>query len=238
MFAFVRRGALAACLLVSSTALAHVELISGPAPAGKSAEITFAIGHGCEDANGTKIDTYKVRVDIPAGVTGVRVVQTDFGKAVPIKNGADIVAFEWTRDTSLLLDDDVNYYKITVRAKVPDAPYTKLQWNVTQSCRSASGTEAGPVLWDQPEDSTAGNPAPIVTVAPAHVAGWNKLTIPTGVTVAHADLPTYFGDAQIVWKGTSAYSPNSNTNAQIASTAGVTPLDGDLVAGDEVWVRY
>lgn len=238
MFAFVTRGAVAACLLVSSTALAHVELISSAAPANKSSEITFAVGHGCEDADGNKVDTYKLRVDIPAGVTSVRVVQTDFGKAVPIKNGADIVAFEWTRDTSLLLDDDVNFYKITLRAKVPDAPYTKLQWNVTQTCRTPGGTEVGPVLWDQPEGSTTGSPAPIVAVAPAHVAGWNKITIPTGATVAHDDLPTYFGDAQIVWKGTSAYSPNSNTNAQIANTAGVTPLDGDLVAGDVLWVRY
>jgi hypothetical protein len=51
------------------------------------------------------------------------------------------------------------------------------------------------------------------------------------------EIATYFGDAQIVWRGNAAYSPNANTMSQIAATMGVTAL-GSVAANDELWVRY
>ncbi|MDX2091968.1 MAG: DUF1775 domain-containing protein [Kofleriaceae bacterium] len=241
MFAISRSGLAVACVLVSSsTALAHVSVSSGPAQANKTSKITFGVGHGCE--TGTAHDTYKVRIDIPAGVTSVRALTSDFGKATVIKTGNVVTAVEWTRNVDDLLAEDTNYYELTIRARIPDAPYTQLQFNVTQICREpgTNGAEGEPVLWDQPPGATTGNPAPILTVAPTRTAatGWNKFTIPASVTVPNNKLATYFGDALIVWKGSSAFSANSNTVAQIAGTSGVTALTGDLAAGDEIWVRY
>lgn len=242
MSAFLRGGLAAATLLVlSSTALAHVSISSGPAQANKSSKITFGVGHGCE--GGTAVDTYKVRIDIPAGVTSVRALRSDFGKPTVIKSGSTVVAVEWTRaDVDDLLTEDTNYYELTIRARLPDAPYTQLQFNVTQTCREpgTNGAEGTPVLWDQPPGATTGNPAAILTVVPARTSatGWNKFTIPASTTVPNAKLATFFGDAQIVWKGSSAFSANSNTATQITSTTGVTALTGDLAAGDEIWVRY
>jgi hypothetical protein len=55
--------------------------------------------------------------------------------------------------------------------------------------------------------------------------------------VSVADLGVYFTDAQIVWKGTAAYSLNPTTTELIKATSGASPLDA-LAAGDEIWVKY
>lgn len=209
---------------------AHVSLASGPAQASKSQKITFGVGHGCED-----LDTVRVRVDIPAGVTSVRALFSDFGKPTVIRDGTTVTAVEWTKADADVLDADDAYYELTIRARVPDAAFTKLQFNITQVCRAPGGAETT-VPWDQGPGSTTGNPAPLLTVVPARSAGWNKIVVGRGV--AAADLPTYLADAQIVWRGTAAYSANAATMMQIGQTPGVTALAGDLAAGDELWVRY
>lgn len=219
-----------ALVLGTRAAEAHVSLASGPASAATSQKITFGVGHGCEGA-----DTYKVRIDIPAGVTSVRALFSDFGKPTLIKSGTTVTAVEWIKDTADVLPSDDSYYELTIRARVPDAAFTQLQFNVTQTCRSATNVETV-VLWDQPPGVTTGNPAPLLTIVPARSTGWNRITV--GRTVAAADLPLYFGTAQIVWRGNAAYSSNANTMAQISATQGVTVLNGDLAANDELWVRY
>lgn len=215
--------------LSSRAALAHVSLASGPGAAAKTQKITFGVGHGCEG-----LDTLKVRVEIPAGVTSVRPLFSDFGKPTVIKNGTTITAVEWTKADGDALAGDDAYYEITIRARVPDAAFTQLQFNVTQTCRDATGNPVT-VAWDQAPGAT-GNPAPMLTVVPARTPGWNKITV--GRSVAAKDLPLYFADAQIVWRGTAAYSPNAGTMTQIGQTPGVTTLSNDLAAGDELWVKY
>jgi uncharacterized protein YcnI len=208
---------------------AHISLASGPAQATRTQKITFGVGHGCAGD-----DTLRIRIDIPAGVTGVRALFSDFGKPTVIRDGTTVTAVEWTKaDNDVLAGDDA-YYELTIRARVPDAAFTRLQFNVTQVCRSSGGTETT-VMWDQ-APGAGGNPAPLLTVVPARSAGWNKITVGRAVTAA--DLPLYLGDAQIVWRGNAAYSPNANTMMQIGSTQGVTVLSGDLASGDELWVRY
>lgn len=224
-------GLLVTGLVLSTTraAEAHVSISSGPADAAKSQKITFGVGHGCEGS-----DTLRVRIDIPAGVTSVRALFSDFGKPTLIRSGTTVTAVEWQKaDADVLAGDDA-YYELTIRARVPDAPFTRLQFNVTQVCRSATGVETT-VMWDQ-GPGTTGNPAPLLTVVPARSPGWNKIVL--GRAVAAADLPLYFAGAQIVWRGNAAYSPNPNTMMQIGQTAGVTALAGDLSSGDELWVRY
>ena len=220
---------------LAGAAEAHVSISSGPAAANKSQMITLAVGHGCEDANAKHLDTIKVRVTIPAGVTGVRALFSDFGKPTLIKSGSTVTAVEWTKPTSELLDGDDGYYELEIRAKVPDAPFTKLKFDVQQTCEDSTSHAQVVVDWNAPEGSTTGEPAPYLTVVPARTPGWNKFTVPRAL--AQDEVPTYLGDALIVWKGTAAYSPNPNTAMLITTTQGVTALDG-LSATDEIWVKY
>ena len=103
-----------------------------------------------------------------------------------------------------------------MRGKVADVPFTTIPFMITQVCRPPGGRSDGGRHRhvDRPFDripslrrSSRGAGAR---------AGWNKFTLPTAV--AAADLATYFGDAQIVWKGTSAFSPNTAVARLIAMT--------------------
>jgi uncharacterized protein YcnI len=227
--------ALALCA-IPSIAFAHVELASGPGFANKSNIITFAVGHGCTDANSKKLDTVKIEVTIPAGVTSIRGIRSDFGPPTYTKNGTAVTKITWTKPTSEILESDDTYYTISLRAKLPDMPFTKLQWNVTLTCQE-QGNPANTIVvpWDQPEGSTTGEPAPIQNLVPIRTTGWNKFTMTKALT--QDEVALYLGDALIVWKGNAAYSGNANTAAQIEKTAGVVKLDG-VAANDEIWVKY
>lgn len=219
------------CVAVSATlAHAHVSLISGPAQANKSQKITFGVGHGCDGA-----DTVKVRVEIPAGVSSVRALHSDFGKPTIEGTAAAVTAVVWTKADADLLGEDYGYYEITLRARVADVPFTSIMFKVFQTCRTTAGVETT-VAWDQPEGSTTGEPGPVMNVVPSRITGWNKYTLATAVPFAK--VPTYFGDAQIVWKGNSAYSPNAAVMPLITTTPGVSAMTSDLAAGDVIWVKY
>lgn len=224
-----------AVLSISSLAHAHVALSSGPAQANKSQIISFAVGHGCTDTAGKKLDTVKVTVTIPAGVTGVRGLRSDFGNPTYTKSGTNITHITWTKPSGDLLEGDDSYYEVKLRARVPDAPFTKLQWNIEQTCEDFVTHVPLVVLWDQPEGSTTGEPAAIQVVVPARTTGWNKFTMGRAMTIQ--EVAEYLGDALIVWRGNAAYSSNPNTAAMIASTEGVVVLDA-VAANDELWVKY
>jgi periplasmic copper chaperone A len=228
-YSFITLAALA------SVAHAHVSISSGPAAANKSQIITFAVGHGCEDSAAKHLDTVKVRVTIPTGVTSVRALFSDFGKPTLIKSSSTVTHVEWTKPTADLLDGDDGYYELKIRARVPDAPFTKLKFDVQQTCEDSTTHAQVVVDWNADEGSTTGEPAPMLTVVPARTTGWNKFTAPRDVT--QEEVPTYLGDALIVWRGTAAYSSNAITAALITTTPGVTALNG-LAANDEIWVKY
>jgi uncharacterized protein YcnI len=219
-------------LSIANPADAHVSISSGPAAANKSQKITFGVGHGCDGA-----DTLSIRIEIPAGVTSVRALRSDFGKPTVEKDGAGVVTgVSWQKPDSELQLEDVGYYELTIRARIPDASFTRLSFNVTQVCRDSAGVETT-VEWNEPAGS-GGNEAPQLTIVPSRQSGWNRYVLGATTTIPVADLPTYFADALIVWRGTAAYSSNSNTVALIQSTPGVTELAADLVANDEIWVKY
>jgi uncharacterized protein YcnI len=214
-------------VLVPGAAVAHPHIDSGPAQANKSGQfVTFGVSHGC-----TGKDTVKVEIAIPAGVTSVRGLYGPFGAPTVTKNGAVVTSVAWEKPTFEAGDN--TYPEFTLRLKTPDVPFTQIQFNVTQTCRDATGDTV--VVWDKADDTT-GNMAPRLNVIPARLPGWNKFTLTTAV--AEGDIPLYLGDAQIVWKGTAAYSPNAVVAAMIAMTPGVTALSGGLSAGDEIWVKY
>ncbi len=228
------RSLLIVCAL-AGVAQAHISITSGPAIANKSSIITFGVGHGCTDANMKKIDTVKIKVLIPTGVTGVRAFRSDFGKPTLTKDNGVVTAVEWTKPQSELLDGDDGYYEIKIRAAVPNAPFTKLKFVVEQTCEDSTTHAQIVSNWSEDEGSTTGEPAPQLVVVPAHATGWTKITVPRALT--KEELATYLGDSQIVWKGSAAFSSNSNTAAMITSTPGVTALDG-VAANDEIWVKY
>lgn len=221
---------------LASVAEAHPSISSGPAAANKSQIITFGLSHGCTDAAMKKLDTVKLRIAIPAGVTGVRALFSDFGRPTLIKSGSTVTHVEWTKPTADLLDGDDAFYELKIRAKTPDAPFSKLKFDVEQTCEDSTTHAQVVVDWNAPEGSTTGEPAPYLTVVPARSTSWNKFTVPRVLT--QDEVPTYLGDAQIVWRGSAAYSSNANTAALITSTQGVTALTGGLQANDEIWVKY
>jgi len=90
------------------------------------------------------------------------------------------------------------------------------------------------VVWSGPSSNP--EPSPLLVVVPAHSPGWNKIALTAAV--AAKDFGAYFGDAQVVWKGSAAFSANATVSALIGTTAGVTTLTTDLAIGDEIWVKY
>jgi hypothetical protein len=195
-------------LTLSSVASAHIGVPSGAAIANKSGQkVTFGINHGCTATGGAKLDTLSIQIDIPTGIdpTSVRASGSDFDPApVVTKSAGNVTSVKWSRSATDLQPDDVAYYEMTLRLKVNDVPFTKIPFVITQVCRPKNGipvTDDVTVVWTGP--STAVEPSPVLVVVPAHSPGWNKLTLTTAV--AAADLGVYFGDAQIVWKGTSAF---------------------------------
>ena len=215
-------------MISAGTALAHPHIEGGPAFANKTGQlVTFGVSHGC-----TGKDTVKITVTIPVGISSVRALYGPFGAPTVTKDASNnVTSVTWEKATYETGDN--TYPEFTLRLKVADVPFTSIMFPVTQTCRDATGDTV--VVWDQADDAT-GNAAPRLTVVPARLPGWNKHTLTAAV--AEADIPLYFGDSQIVWKGTAAYSPNAVVAAMIAMTPGVTALAGGLAAGDEIWVKY
>jgi uncharacterized protein YcnI len=227
-------------VFLPSIASAHITIASGSALANKpSQKISFAINHGCTGVGGAKLDTLSIKIDMPTGIdpATVRPMPSDFG-GTPIvaKTGTSVTSVTWTRNPAELQAGDDAYYEVTLKLKVNDVPFTRIPWVLTQVCRPQGGTAADDVtvVWTGP--STNAEPSPVLTVVPNHATGWHKITLTTAV--AAGDMGLYFGDAQIVWKGTSAFSSNAFTIALIAMTTGVTPLTTGLASGDEIWVKY
>jgi len=223
-------ASIALAALTPCAASAHVSIASGVAFANTTQEITFGVGHGCEGA-----DTSAVQVEIPAGVTSVRPLASGFGQ-VDVETDASgaIVAVTWQKSESAVLEADTQYYKLILRLKLPNEPFSTLYFPAHQTCLAKDGTSTT-VDWvgiDAAEGSSV-EPAPALRVVPARFPGWNKFTLPNAI----GDLAPYFNDAQIVWLGSAAYSSSPTTTELIAGTKGVSALSA-LDAGDQIWVKY
>jgi hypothetical protein len=219
--------------LGAGTAEAHVSVSSGPAKANATNEVTFGVGHGC----GTS-DTLAVQVEIPAGITSVRALTSDFGKPNVVKDGGGAVtSVTWTKPLADLQDSDVGYYQLRLRLRTPNTPFTKVYFLVHQTCRAMDGTETV-VHWTALPGEEGEDAAALTILGATRYNGWNQFTLPAGMpALVAADLPGWFGDAQIVWKGSEAYSPNAAVTALIGTTPGVSAMTG-LAAGETIWVKY
>lgn len=231
-------AALMATIVLAAPAEAHVSL-TGPAIAGTSQELTFGVGHGCSG-----VDTQRVRIVIPPGITSVRAVDAPWAKAVVEKDDTGLVkAVTWSKANADVVDGDPNYYKVSLRIGVPNMPFTKLAFATYQTCRTPGGVESKHD-WiggsaDAPAapgvDAAAIDPAPSVVIVPKRSPGWNKY-VPT-VAISGADLNAFFGDALIVWVANAAYSSNGETAARIKTEPNTQVLDA-IAAGATVWVKY
>ncbi len=221
-------------VLAASAADAHVSIVSGNATANVTQVVRFGVGHGCAGA-----DTIGLQIDIPTGVTSVRPMPSDFGRATVQTNAAGVVtAAVWQRAVADVLPSDTAYYEVNIRLRPPNTPFTTLYFAVHQTCRAADGsmttvdwvgTPATPVA----DGGTAPEPAAALNLVPARLPGWNSYTLTQAITT----LNTFFSDAAIVWRGTAAYSINPTTTQLIMTTPGVTALSS-LASGDRIWVKY
>jgi len=221
-----------AALLLSSTALAHVAISSGPGVADTNQVLTFGVGHGCEGA-----DTIAVEIEIPEEVTSVRALvgPSGFGEAELTLDDAELVrTVTWTKADARAGDDQ--YYQFGLRIRVPNMPFTKLYFPSKQTCRDADGEETE-VHWSLSDEEAAeggdhAQGAPKLVVTPPRANGWNKYTVDGAIE----DL-SIFDDAQIVWSGDAAYSSNAATQALIEADDDVDELT-EIEADAEIWVKY
>ncbi|HVU02219.1 MAG TPA: DUF1775 domain-containing protein [Polyangiaceae bacterium] len=232
--------AVAACLSAPAIASAHIS-VAGPAFANATFEASFSVGHGCEDpANptGPMLDTMSVTIDIPAGVTSVRAVDSTLGRAVSQLSSGAITSITWSKNQSDLLSADIDFYRLPVRMKLPNTPFSTVYFHAHQICLDASSNPVH-VEWvgegqttALPDGAPPPEPAPSLVLLPARTPGWNKYTVPVDFTNL-----AVFNDAEIVWSGNAAYSVNPNYKALI----GVEPNSSLLTtisAGSEIWVKY
>lgn len=220
---------LAGALLTTAAAHAHPTVTTGPATADKTQDVTFGLGHGCEGG----FDTLRLEIEIPDGVTGVRPLASEFGRATVATNDTgNVTSVTWQKADDDVLDADTSYYTFTLHLRTPNKPFTRLFFRTHQTCRAADGSLITVDWVAQPGQQ--GEPAPALVVVPARVPGWNKYTIAEHIL----DPSLFFQDAQIVWRGTAAYSVNPETVAQIAATPGVSAITDGIHPGDQIWVKY
>lgn len=221
-------------VLFASAASAHVSFNAGGALpiAGKSWVGTLNVPHGCE-AGGEHFDTDRIEVEIPATFTGVRPAHSTFGKAAVTATAEVVSKLTWTQAPADVQSGDTHFYQVTFRGTLPTTAFTTLEFRTVQYCDG----DAASMAWE-------GADVPKLRVLPARMPGWNQYTIPAGVNLSTADVKAYFADAEIVWAGSRAYSPNAETTAQLGRKSGVTALvtstgtDVVLNAGAVIWVRY
>jgi periplasmic copper chaperone A len=233
MNVFPRLSLAAVAALLCTAAEAHISVIPGPFFAGNHQELTFNISHGCSGA-----DTFRIEIRLPEGLTSVRPLDSVFGKATLSKNADGAVkAVVWTKAAAEVLPGDTHLYRVGLSTTLPGKPFTTLYFPTFQSCRAADGTEST-VEWvatggghDHGGGGTA-NPAPAVLLLPERVPGWNQYTVDQ-----HVHDMTVFKDAQIVWAGKTAYSPNPLTRSLIEREPDTQMLQ-EIHPGTEIWVKY
>lgn len=225
------------CLFSSGLAHAHISLAAASPYANSTVEANFNVGHGCEG-----LDTYSVKIRIPSGVTSVRLVENgSFASAVAELDAAgNVTTVTFTKAQGAVRASDDAFYKLVLRLKLPNTPFSTVYFPTTQVCKSADGNMSKTTEWvGMGEPATdAGEqvePAPALAVLPTRNPGWNKYT--TSSALEKADIEGLFKDAVIVWAGEAAYSANPLTAEQIKAEDGVDALD-TIKPGTEFWVKY
>ena len=168
----------------------------------------------------------------------VRPMRSDFGKVSIEKDAAGtITAVSWQKADADALDADLAYYKLVVRLKVPNKPFTTIFFKAHQTCRAMDGT-LSTVDWtmlptDPAVDGGSDEPAPALVVLPARQPGWNKYVVAQPV----ADLRRSSTTRRSSGKGPPRTARTRTPPRLITSTPGVSALTS-LAANDEISVKY
>ncbi|MCG8538290.1 MAG: DUF1775 domain-containing protein [Pseudomonadales bacterium] len=218
----------------SQSALAHVSVTSPKAFSNAYYQVDMAVPHGCSGA-----DTYRIEVSIPESLTGVRAVLGELGYAELETNPStgQVNKLIWEKPDSDLLDSDSHAYNISFRTKLPDVAFTALHFPTVQYCIDSEGVESssewiGTGGHGHHGGSSDELPAPALFIYPPRSSGWNQYIAPD-----HLHDMSIFKDAEIVWKGSAAYSPNPHTQSLIENDAEASVLDA-IHPGEEFWVKY
>jgi uncharacterized protein YcnI len=163
-------SALAVTLALVGSASAHVTLEARKAPADSYHKVVVRLSHGCEGS-----PTTAVRVQIPDGVTGVKVqpklgweLRTVKGSlATPIADGHGGQITEGVKEVAWSggrLPDE-HYEEFVMRVKLPNKPGETLYFKTVQEC------EKGVHRWiEVPERGKSADdykePAPALTLTP------------------------------------------------------------------------
>jgi uncharacterized protein YcnI len=232
-------------LLASHALQAHVSVdtANGPAIAGKSYLVTLNLPHGCSGS-----DTYKIEVEIPSGFKLSRPVDSEFGAATITKETLavpfvmhgknyeeDVTKITWEKPESEIKASDTHLYRVSFRSTLPDTPFATAYLKTTQTCKMPDGSTEK-LEWvgtgGHDDHSATLSPAPAMFIYPARTPGWNQYTVSE-----HVHDLSIFKDAEIVWAGTEAYSPNANTSTLIEQDADTQTLQM-IHPGTDIWVKY
>jgi len=222
---------------IFQTAHAHtsftVNSTTGNAYAGATYFATMNAGHGCEkeiDGIKTYFDTEKLEIEIPlaAQTSSTRPIDAAWGKASVVKTGTSVTKLVWAKANGVAPESsDSNLYRVNFNVKIPNAPWTTVTFKTTHTCHNGSAE-----IYQAWDDANI----PTLYILPSRQPGWNKYTIPAGVTLdlssATAPGTNFFKDALIVWAGDAAYSANIETANRITNK--LTTIS----PGAEIWVKY
>lgn len=235
-------AALLAASAFSTSAVAHVSVVSAPSIANKTGIVELAVPHGCTVGE-THLDTLRIEVIIPASLTSLRPVYGALGNvaiSTETTETGTVTKLIWRKPAESDLGDDTHYYSVQFRARMPNAPFTKIALPTTQYCQH--GEEEVSVSWsdvsnsEHDHDSTtvSANPAPMLMIYPARAPGWNQYTTADD---QHLHDMGIFNDAEIVWWNDAAYSSNPVTQAMIEADADVSTLS-EIHNNATFWVKY
>jgi len=187
---------------------------------------TLSVGHGCSEVltDGATIhhDTEKLIVEVPSEIITIRPLDAPWGAVEVVTNDSgQITQLIWTR-THAVHAEDRHLYQASFRLKLPNTPFTAVNFPVHQVCTDSNAAEI--------TTSWIGVDVPKINIQPAHMAGWNKYTAQADIDFV--TIQTFFKDALIVWSGSAAYSSNPVTDGLISNKLTTIP------AAAEYWVKY
>jgi uncharacterized protein YcnI len=145
--------------------MAHIGVTPSEAPAGGTAKLSFAVGHGCDGS-----PTTNIRIRIPDSVAVARPQpkagwQLDVTRAGPVEapknpEGQPVTARISEVSWKGSLPDDF-YDEFVIQVRMPDQPGTELAFPIVQEC------EKGANRWIQvakPGEAEPEEPAPVVHI--------------------------------------------------------------------------
>ncbi len=223
---------LSAAAMIAANTHAHVS-VAAKLYSNSYSVVELAIPHGCEG-----FDTVKVEVSLPSTLTGVRPLEAVFGPStLETTEDGTVTKITWVAQKAEVYPSDSHAYTVAFRAKTPDDDFAILHFPTVQTCKDTDGN-AYTSAWvgmSAGHDHNAESdelPAPSAVLYPKVAPGWHQFT-----ATDHMHDMSLFSDAEIVWKGSAAYSANPHTMQMIVDDVEVSVLS-EIHPTETFWVKY